>query len=351
MALRINPARVPVWRDPHTLQLGLGSEAVLLSDVQAPQERLINLLFRGIPSDSLGLLGRSVGVEDSEVESLMSRLKPAMLDSAVVVPESQLSQDFVRQAFAEIIRASFQHNVDGVAVLSKRGQQSVAIPRLNRVTLAVAFGLAESGVGRLICTDYEPVGLEDLGSLGFDQKFLGSPRALALAEMTSRNRQPLEVATEASRAGFDLLLACAAHPLSQADLDDFVALCQQDAAPRPRARVARRPAAAIAIELGIEQSSVSPVMIRGTTPCLDCRNRWRDENDSSWAAIAAQLRNRRLRLDDAQTSLLTAALSLERILGYLDRGLDSKFEASRIDHRTGMVLSETWSPNEECPCQ
>ena len=74
MALRINPARLPLWRDSNTLQLGMGREAITITNVRADEERLINLLFRGIPEKSLDTLSKTVGIDSPRAEQLMSRL-------------------------------------------------------------------------------------------------------------------------------------------------------------------------------------------------------------------------------------------------------------------------------------
>lgn len=337
MAIRINPARLPLWRDSKTLQLGLGREAVTINDVRAEEERLIHLLFRGIPEKSLGTLSETVGVDGARTAELMARLRPALLEDFGVPSAPSLSDDFVQQAFAEIIRSSFEHNLDGQSVVAKRSALGVTLVKLDRVTLMVALGFAATGIGRLTCLDESPVAIGDTGALGFDRSMLGMPKNQALAALISRSSQPASVHLSLSPQQDDVLVVSANHPLSRADLDDL------DSKRAPRAR--------LAIELGVEISRVSPVMIPATTPCLDCRNLSFANADLAWASLASQLRTRKERLDDSQTALLCAGLSLEKALRFLDGLSPVPFESNSIDHRSGMIFSETWDWHSDCGCK
>jgi len=342
MVIKINPARLALWRDAKTIQFGFGREAVTLENVQDTEERFINLLYRGIATDSLEAVSSSIGIRAGETEVLMKRLRPVLLDDATSETTSRnahLEQEFVRQAFAEIIRASFEHNTDGVGVLQQRAQQEVAITRLNKTTLALALALASSGVGAVWCDDDSPIELADTGLLGFDRSLLGTPKNGALAALLDRSVVPCKLRTgkDATPGGpkFSVAVMCANHSLTMADFET---------------EAHGSPAGTLAIELGVETSRVSPVMLAGSTPCLDCRNISQSSADESWAALSSQLRSRKERLDDSQTSLLCAGFALEVLVRHLDARKPNAFEAKTIDHRTGFVSLESWKKLPECGC-
>ncbi len=344
MALRINPARLPVWRDPHTLQLGMGREAVTVSNIQAEEERLINLLFRGVANEALGTIERSVGIEHDRATALLARLRPALLDTPLSEKRESLSDEFVQQAFAEIIRASFEHNLDGQQVIAQRRTHSVCIGVLDKVTLTLGLGMVAAGVGRVSCLDDSPVMLSDTGPLGFEPSFVGQPKSAALQALLAMraDRRWGETSARSEKTiRPKILMVSANHPLSAADLRDLRAPHQTLAGD----------VAVLAIELGIETSRVSPILRPPMTPCLDCRNLSMIDKDAHWASLASQLRNRRERLDDAQSALVCAGLALEKCLRFIDSPQRSAFDAQIVDHRSGMVFNESWSYRPECGCR
>ena len=345
MVIKINPARLALWRDAKTLQLGLGREAVTLENVKETEERLINLLFRGIATDSLPDVGASIGLPEHETNHLMQRLRPALLEQSPTTRTERadaLHEEFVRQAFAEIIRASFETNLDGRSVLAARALKTVSMVRLNKTSLVLSFALAAAGIGSIICDDDSPIEPADTGTIGFDRSQVGKPKNAMLAEILSKSAAPCRVTTSADLAKLpvdsQLSLMASAHPLSMADFSST------------ESRLDAVSPALLAIELGVEQSRVSPVIVAGVTPCLDCRNMADSIRDESWAALASQLRFRKERLDDAQTSLLCAGFALEKTLRYLDARQPASFEGTAIDHRTGLVQLQTWQKQPHCGC-
>ncbi len=345
MVIKINPARLALWRDSHTLQLGLGREAVTLENIGETQERLINLLYRGIATDSLATVVSTIGMPEQETEKLMRQLRPALLDdyeADKADDPNSLHEEFVRQAFAEIIRASFENNIDGRSALAARSSLQVELLQLNKTSLMLALGLASAGIGSIRCDDDAPIEISDTGLLGFDRSQIGKPKNAVLAELLGRSKGPCRLSSRASpaskRRGLALKVIAASHPLSMADFQGF--------GDYP----AEASGAVLAIELGIEQSRVSPVIRVGATACLDCRNLAEANRDDAWAALASQLRFRKERLDDSQTSLLCAGFALEKSIRYLDSLQPSAFEAHEIDHRTGLVQLQNWPKHPACGC-
>jgi hypothetical protein len=338
MVIRINPARLPVWRTPNTLQLGLGSDALVLPNMRVEHEKLINLLYRGVADGSLQTISRAVGSSDEETGELLTRLAPALLkDTGPAPAKSQpLSESFVAQAFAEIIRASFSTGTDGQSVLRTRAARIVALASGDKASLVLALGLASAGVGAIACQDDSPVTIEDVGPLGFDPSELGSPRRDALARRLEAGSHPCRLANTNTPPKSLALSVFVAHHL---------------AAPNNYSAVLRGGTAHLSIEFGVEETRVSPLVRPGLTPCLVCRHTEELRLDPEWAAVATQLQFRHERLDDSQSTLLAAGIALESVLSFLDDPRKMHFNGKTIDHRTGLIAPLTWSSDQECECR
>jgi hypothetical protein len=337
MVIRINPARLPVWRSPNTLQLGLGREALVLSGVRVEHEKLINLLYRGVADASLQTISRTVGSSDEDTGELLRRLAPALLRESEAAAEKTpaLSEAFVAQAFAEIIRASFNTGVDGLSVLRTRAARVVALGSADKASLVLALGLASAGVGAIFCADDSPVMIEDIGPLGYEQRELGSPRRDALARRLEAGSHPCR-------------LANANAPTKSLSASVFVA--HHLSSPTNYSEILRGGTAHLSIEFGAEETRVSPLIRPGITPCLLCRQTEELKLDPDWAAVATQLQFRHERLDDTQSTLLAAGIALETLLSFLDDPRRISFEGKRIDHRTGLIAPLAWPKDQTCAC-
>ena len=338
MVIKINPARVPVWRSPNTLQLGLGSEALVIGNMRADQEKLINLLYRGIADGAIQTISRSLGSTDSETNELLNRLAPALL----AVPDSEqqklptLSDEFVGQAFAEIIRASFSSGVDGLTVLRTRAARVISLEAADSASLLLALALASAGVGGIVCTDNSPVLLEDIGPLGYGRQELGSPRRDALARVLEAGAHPCRLVSANSKTKA---------------LSATIFVGARFLPPERYSEVLRGATPHLAIEYGSEETKISPLVRPGLTPCLTCRHVLELSRDSEWTTIATALQFRHERLDDAQATLLATGIALESVLNFLDDPRKSSFEGRTIDHRTGRIAAATWGFDDKCQCR
>ena len=325
-------------RSPNTLQLGLGREALLLPGMKVEHEKLINLLYRGVADGSLQTISRTVGSSDEETGELLSRLAPALLhESDAPAPTTvALSESFVAQAFAEIIRASFNTSVDGQTVLRTRAARVVSLATADKASLVLALGLASAGVGAILCNDDSPVMIEDIGPLGYDQRELGSPRRDALARRLEQGSHPCRIANSNTPPKALAASVFIAHHL---------------ASPKGYSEILRGGTAHLSIEFGVEETRVSPLVRPGITACLVCRHSEELRLDPDWAAVSTQLQFRHERLDDTQSTLLAAGIALESLLGFLDDPRKLIFEGKTIDHRTGLIAPLTWAKDEGCECK
>lgn len=336
MVIKINPARVPVWRSPTSLQLGLGNTSIRLDNLTNPQEQLLQLLYRGVADAAIDDVARDVGASKSETAALVARVAPALIQVEEVAAkrpsESGAPDPFIAQAFAEIIRASFSTDRDGALVLANRASKRVFINELNRVGLLLLQALATAGVGEVCTEDRAVVNGADVGALGYSQADLGRTRVEAAAEMLARSRQPAKISLARTS---DFVVNIANH------------LVSSEANPA----VGQKQIPRLMVELSFDQSRISPVLIAGVTSCLDCRITKELEADEGWAAMMTQLKFRTERLDDSQTALLCAGLALERTLSWVDSGAIGDNQATIIDHRTGRLRHEVWQIDPECQCQ
>lgn len=335
MVIKINPSRVPVWRTPNSLQLGLGNTSIQLDNLSGRQEQLLQLLYRGVADAAFDDVANDVGASKAETAALVAKVAPALIqidDNPTDARRNSLQDDYVASAFAEIIRASFSTDRDGALVLANRASKRVFISELNRVGLLLAQGLASAGVGEICTEDKTVVVKDDLGAIGFAAGQLGRSRYESTRELLERTNQPAKLSL-ARTADFEVTLANHLAPSESLEA------------------VSRRAHPRLFIELSLDQSRISPVLIAGVTACLECRANNAMAADESWAAMMTQLRFRTERLDDAQTALLCAGLALERTLSWIDSGLVGENNATAIDHRTGAIRNENWMIDPNCSCQ
>jgi len=337
MVIKLNPAKVPIWRSPNTLQIGLGADALVLQNIRAEQEKLINLLYRGVADGAIQNISRTLGSSDLETGELLNRLSPALLD----VSDQDLSKlpmlddAFIGQAFAEIIRASYSSGVDGLSILRSRAARVVSLDSGDKASLMLALGLAASGVGALTCSDDTPVMPEDIGPLGYGQRELGSPRRDALARKLEEGVHPCRVVSGTAKSKVLAATVFVGHR--------FVA-------PERYRKAMRGSTPHICIEFGAEETRISPLVQPGFTACLSCRHAEELERDSDWAMMATQLQFRHERLDDSQASMIAMGIALESILRFLDDPRGGSFEGKTVDHKTGQIRSNSWQRDPQCDC-
>ncbi|NYF10208.1 bacteriocin biosynthesis cyclodehydratase domain-containing protein [Leifsonia sp. AK011] len=75
MTIRIDPRWPLVWRDPHTLQVGIDPPRVVLRRVSVLEERLVSAMSLGIMLDGLDVLA---GGNHAVVVDLLDRLAPVL---------------------------------------------------------------------------------------------------------------------------------------------------------------------------------------------------------------------------------------------------------------------------------
>jgi molybdopterin/thiamine biosynthesis adenylyltransferase len=345
MVFRINPNHQALWRNPFEMQLGLGQSQVVLKKLTPAQERLIAALYRGIADQQLPAITKELGLSKADSDSVLEQVGPIMLaENPKLKSKVELTQDFVAGAFAEIIRASLLHAVDGEAVLIGRAGRSIHIEDISRTGLAIAQGLAAAGVGQLISHDEQQVQRADLGPTAYPSQLLGRPRIDALRTMLAASPNKAVVST-----GKKIL------EKQLQKIDCAVLIVQQAIEPRRYSHWANRDVPHIAVSFDTEFASVSPMIIPGQTACLFCLENMRTDQDSNWPVLASQLIGSQKKFDDAASQLFAAGVVIQKILARIDKvaGFEQSEEnlsGYRMNLKTGEITEFVWPKHKACSC-
>ncbi|MFM6971300.1 MAG: hypothetical protein ACKOWH_01770 [Rhodoluna sp.] len=345
MVLKINPNQQALWRDPFQLQIGVGKNALRLGKLSAAQERLIAALYRGIADQQLPLVSKQLGLSTPEVDSLLSQvgglleLEPPQLNSKI-----RLNDDFVASAFAEIIRASLLHAVDGEAVLIGRADRTIHIDELSSSGLGIALALAAAGIGKIFTSDDKPVVNSNLGATGYPTQFLGHPRIDALRSLLAASPNQMQTNSSVNLP-----------EKSFSKIDCAILIGQQVIEPRRYEAWLRRGTPHLAITFDAESVSVSPLIVPGATACLMCLEKMRTETDPQWPVLASQMITSNKKFDDAAGKLFAAGLAVQKILAHADRiaGFTPHEQAVgyRLELANGKVSELAWPKNSTCDCR
>jgi hypothetical protein len=329
MPYQLNPSKVPIWKTETELRIGLSDQDQVLQDVGIAQERLINLLFQGIPETGLEQVGDSLGLTEVETRALIEKLRPSLLEQN----QSNGSGSALDVRFAEIVRLGFDTNAAPETVLAKRAQTLIQLPKLNRTGLLLIKVLAEAGFSKFETLEYDNVRREDIGELSYRPDQLGISRLAAAREIleASAGKITINLPEKRSRKKVELIVITAMHQVNPKDYRELET---------PH----------LAIEYGIEQLKVSPIIRPGSSPCLNCRDLWESENNPDWAAVAIQLTARNDHLDDGAGLLLAAGISAKSICQFTDQALGAATQGFQVSLKTRQVQAISWQLHPACRC-
>lgn len=345
MVFRINPNQQPLWRNPFEMQLGTGANSVVLNKLSPAQERLIAALYRGIADEQLPLITKQLGLTNNETQVVIDQVGPVMLAEP---PKSKLknhlTDDFVAGAFAEIIRASLTHGVDGESVLIARGERRVHIEELGKTGLIISQALASAGVGNLISHDELQVDKGSLGPTGFPSQLIGRPRIDAVRSMLA--------------ASPNKCLISSGKKLTEKQLEKIdcaILIAQQVIEPRRYSAWMNRDVPHLSIVFDAESVSISPMVIPGQTACLFCLENMRTDENPNWPVLATQLFSSTKRFDDSASQLFAAGVAVQKILARLDLVAGFEFSAEnligyKLILKTGEITEFQWSKHQACQC-
>ncbi|MFM2384168.1 MAG: hypothetical protein RL166_42 [Actinomycetota bacterium] len=329
MPFQLNPSKVPIWQNEASLRLGLGDDSQVLSEVTNAQERLIDLLFRGIPEGQLERVGLSVGLNEIDTKQLIEQLRPSLLDQS----STGGSGKALDVRFAEIIRIGFETSNAPERVLAMRASTVIEVGELNRTGLLLIKALSESGFCRFETRDYGSVRRQDIGELSYPLEQLGISRLAAARALLETNAPRLNIThpSKVSKKANRVIVMSAMHRVTP---NAYRALLEPN----------------LSIEYGIEKVSVSPLVVPGETPCLGCRDLWESEKCADWASTAIQLAARRDHLDDGAGLLFAVSMATKSICQFVDSGFLPVTQGFEISLRNRIVSELGWQRHPACEC-
>ena len=138
---RINKAQPSVWRDPNTIQIGLGNRSVPISELSLAQQQIIAALYSGVVDGQQDVLDETFKAESGTTQSLIEKLSPVMESEGSTSNSFGAWQEI---AFAELARAALDYEVNPEMVLAERWQRVVHIDQLDKSGSLLAKGLLAS---------------------------------------------------------------------------------------------------------------------------------------------------------------------------------------------------------------
>jgi hypothetical protein len=245
-----------------------------------------------------------------------------------------LAPEFIDQAFAEIIRASFKTGVDGLAIINHRAIRAVQMLDADGTSLLLSLALASAGLGAIYCSDSSLVTVNDLGPLGFANDELGQPRWQALARRLEEGSHPCRVISPSRRFTQQAAVLVGSQVTKYQRYEPLM----------------RGSTPHLAIEYSMNKTLVTPLVIPGQTPCLSCRYSTEIKRDADWPALTTQLQMRSDRLDDSVSKLFASGAALEILLRFIDDPRSVGFDGVQLNHLSGEISSVSWARDEHCSC-
>jgi hypothetical protein len=346
---RINKAQPTVWRDPNTIQVGLGNKSVAITELTIAQQQIIAALYSGVVEGQQAALDETFKAESGTTQSLIEKLSPVM---EARESSSNTYGSWQELAFAELARSALDYEVNPEMVLAERWQRVVHIDQLDRSGSLLAKALLASGVGKVVTHDDGRVLRTDLGELGFKIENLGNSRFGTLRQELPK----LSLVSSTAKRLIDL------NYKPSKNLVISFAITSGHLATRPISylRWLNRDVPHLNITFDLYEAQISPVVFPGVTPCLNCLAESRVDLDPAWPVIASQLIDLPRTRDDSSSLLTTTGLALRVILRTLDQSAgfsvaadeENRFqEGYLLDYATGNVSRTKYRFHKLCNCR
>ena len=345
---RISKAQPAIWRDPSTIQIGLDKNNVVIEELTFAQQQIIAALYSGVVDGQQEVLDETYKTALGTTNQLITKLSSVMEGHETV---SNAFGNWQQIAFAELARAALDYEVNPEMVLAERWHRVVHIDQLDKSGMLIAKGLLASGVGKVVTHDESKILNTDLGELGFSKELLGQSRFVAV----DSELQKLSLPQSASQRLINL------NYKPSKDLKVSFAVTSGHLATRPITyiRWLNRDVPHINITFDLYEAQISPIVIPGSTPCLNCLAESKVDEDPAWPAIASQLIDLPRTRDDSSSLLSSAGLALRSILRHLDESAGFKVatdekneyrDGYRIEYATGNVHRVRYEFHKLCKC-
>jgi hypothetical protein len=333
------PGLARLWRDRHTLQLGLDpSRAVLLEVANPGAARLLDLLDGGHSERAILDHAVKIKVAREDARTLIDTLRSAGL---VVGAHTLLPHDLpepARQRLQAEAAALALRRSDAPAtpaqILRRRAAARVVVTGHGRLAAPVAVALAQAGVGHVspeLAGQVEPADTVGGGLVAADVR---RPRTAAVADAITRAAPGTET-----------------RPVGRGRAGLVVQVGTNRPAELVAAGYAQRRQAHLLLGLRDGVPVVGPLVRAGGTPCLNCLDLHRRDRDPGWPELAAQLAGDRAPQPCATATLIAAVgYALGEILTFLDGGRPETEGGSVEIGHPGRARRRLWPPHPACDC-
>ncbi|MCZ7418932.1 MULTISPECIES: hypothetical protein [unclassified Micromonospora] len=330
------PGLARLWRDRHTLQLGLGRERAVLIEVADPRAvRLLDLLD-GTRSERQVLAGTDV--RPDHARALLDALRTAglVVPAHTLLPRDLTGPRRTRLAAEASALAMATARLPGTPaqLLRRRLAARVTITGGGPLGPAIAVALAQAGVGHVHPDLPGAVRPLDLVGTGIVATEIGRP-------LDAATRAAIQRAAPGTGTG----------PLRRPRPDLVVQLGSD----RPAALLAaghaqrRQPHLLVDVHEGVP--TVGPLVRPPVGPCLRCRDLHRADRDPGWPALAAQLASSPPAAACAVSLVLAATgYAVGEALSQLDGGTPETLGGSVEVVAPGTLRRRYWPPHPRCRC-
>ncbi|MEU6075569.1 hypothetical protein [Micromonospora sp. NPDC047074] len=333
------PGLTRLWRDRHTLQLGVEPGHAVLLEISDPRAARLLDLLDGTRSERL-VLEHAVAAEVAadEARTLLDALRAAglVVPAHTLLPKNLAGSPRARLVAEAEALALAAARLPGTPaqVLRRRLAARVVVTGSGHLGAPVALALAQAGIGHVHPDLAGPVRPTDLVGTGIPAAALGHPLAPAVRDAVERTA-PGTATAPLRRGRVDLVV--------QLGTDRPAALLAAGHAQR------RQPHLLVVLREGVPV--VGPLVRPPVGPCLNCLDLHRTDRDPGWPALAAQLAADAGGQACATATLLAAgAYAAAESLAQIDGGSPETLGCAVAITGPGRFRRRIWPPHPSCGC-
>lgn len=292
--MRINPGIHVLEISPRARQLGIGSGSLLLRNLRDADVAFLGVLRGGVPDGTEAAAAAALTVPADRAAALIEALRPLLVPYEVSAPpvpslrSERLSPDGRRLSAA--------YGINGEESVRRRAQATVSVDGLGRAGALLARTLATAGVGRLLLRDPGVVAPADVGT-AYAVTDIGMNRAAAVKRHLFRIDPTQQVLT-VTEAG--------ERTTAPRAVDLAVTVGAAGTVPRSSDPGAAPGVPRLLLAVTETGWDVGPLLVPGSTPCLECLDRRRADTDPGWYAAVEALtlhdRERRSGVDPSRSA-------------------------------------------------
>ncbi|MEV4827973.1 ThiF family adenylyltransferase [Micromonospora sp. CA-248260] len=342
-AALLRPVLVPgltrLWRDRHTLQLGLNpGRAVLLEVTDSRVTRLLDLLdgtrsVRGVLADAV-----HAQVDPGQARGLIDTLHAAglVVPAHTLLPRELTGPDRLRLAAEAAALALAAPALPGTPaqVLRRRRAARVVVAGAGRLGAPVAVALAQAGVGHVAAELTGPVDPVDLVGSGLAATDVGRPLTEAVRDAVARTAPGTRT-----------------HPAGRRPAALVVHLGTDRPTDLLATGYARRRQPHLLLTLREGVPVVGPLVRPPVGPCLHCLDLHRTDRDPGWPGLAAQLATGPADRSCGTATLLSAVgYAVAEALAQVDGGTPETVGCAVEIGSAGRFRRRAWAPHPGCSC-